>query len=104
MKTIDVKNVTVDDFSNTNNFTTQINFVYDGKNYNCKCEKLDKFTFNVYDENKNVVLCANCDVNGENVVVGEGRGFGDNHEVKLILLSLISEIINNINYKNQEKE
>lgn len=100
MKTINVINVTVDDFSNTNNFKTQINFVYDGKKYNCKCEKLDKFTFNVYDENKNVVLCASCDANGENMVVGKSGDFGDDHEVKLILLTLISEMIKNVNYKN----
>lgn len=100
MKIINVINVTVDDFSTPNNFKSQIDFVYDNKNYNCECEKFDKFNFTVYDENKNVVLCASCDANGENVVVDEGGGFGDNHEVKLILLSLISEMIKNINYKN----
>lgn len=94
-----IKNGTINDFYTPNNFKAQIDFVYDNKNYNCKCEKLDKFNFNVYDENKNVVLCANCDVNCENVVVSEGGDFGDNHEVKLILLTLISEIIKNINYK-----
>lgn len=99
MKAINVTNVTVNDFSTPNNFKAQIDFVYDNKNYNCKCKKLDKFNFNVYDENKNVVLCANCDINGENVVVGEGGVLGDDHEVKLILLTLISEMIKNINYK-----
>lgn len=100
MKIINVINVTVDDFSTPNNFKSQIDFVYDNKNYNCKCEKLDKFSFNVYDENKNVVLCASCDANGENVVVGEDGDFGDDHEVKFILLTLISEMIKNVNYKN----
>lgn len=99
MKAINVTNVTVNDFSTPNNFKSQIDFVYDNKNYNCECEKLDKFNFNVYDENKSGVLCVNCDVNGENVVVGEGGVFGDDHEVKLILLTLISEMIKNINYK-----
>ena len=100
MKIMNVTNVTVNDFSTPNNFKAQIDFVYDNKNYNCECEKLDKFNFNVYDKNKCEVLCANCDANGENVVVGESGGFGDDHKVKLILLSLISEMINNINYKN----
>lgn len=100
MKIINVINVTVDDFSTPNNFKSQIDFVYDNKNYNCECEKFDKFNFTVYDENKNVVLCASCDANGENVAITNLGDFGDDHETKLILLSLISEMIKNINYKN----
>ena len=58
-----IKNVTADDFYTQNNFKSQIDFVYDNKNYNCKCKKLDKFSLNVYDENKNFGLSENCDIN-----------------------------------------
>ena len=59
-----IKNVAVDDFSNPNNFKLQIDFVYDNKNYNCKCWKFDNFVFNVYNKNKNLGLSENYDVNG----------------------------------------
>lgn len=49
-----IKNVTADDF-----YTK----IYDNKNYNFKCKKLDKFSLNVYDENKNFGLSENCDIN-----------------------------------------
>lgn len=58
-----IKNVTANDFYTQNNFKPQIDFVYDNKNYNCKCKKLDKFSLNVYDENKNFGLSENCDIN-----------------------------------------
>lgn len=48
-----IKNVAVDNFSTPNNFKAQIDFVYDNKNYNCKCSQFDNFVFN---DGRNTVM------------------------------------------------
>jgi len=66
-----IKNVTANDFSIPNNFKSQIDFVYDNKNYNCKCSQFDNFAFNVYNQNKNLGLSENYDVDGRNTVMNK---------------------------------
>lgn len=66
-----IKNVAVDNFSTPNNFKAQIDFVYDNKNYNCKCSQFDNFVFNVYNKNKNLGLCSNYNLNGRNTVMNK---------------------------------
>ena len=71
MRFVNIINVTTDDFSKPNNLKSQIDFVYDNKNYNCKCSQFDNFVFNVYNKNKNLVLCSNYNLNGENIVMNK---------------------------------
>ena len=70
-----IKNVTADDFYTQNNFKSQIDFVYDNKNYNCKCKKLDKFSLNVYDENKNFDFIDDINKDIINLIIYDMKNF-----------------------------
>jgi len=75
--------------------SAEIYFIYEDKNYICKYEKNDKINFYVYDENKNLVVNGVCKQNGESLEFVKNNLAENEHDVKMILLMILKEMIMN---------